>query len=327
MAVLSASEVALSAVFDAFPEAVLLTDADDRLVYANWAAADLLGFTQRERMEGKSLAELFCGSWSCVDVVARAADGREVPVRVSHGPSLALGPGHQLFILRPRAARRVPQLSAEVLASRVGHELANLLTPLLGYLELNRLAGTPNDDLEGMLETFLHLSRRMLAHVQNLLALRERPEPVLRPVPLAHILSRGVTWAMETGLLASHQLNVPALDRDIVVLAEGELLQQLLVNLLVNAAESMRRPGRIDVEIHCSGERTDLLVKDQGGGVPAELAERIYEPLFSTKSNGRAVGLGLFVARRIAERHRGRLGHFPNRPAGTVFSLQLPMPA
>lgn len=108
----------------------------------------------------------------------------------------------------------------------------------------------------------------------------------------------------------------------VVVDAQAEPLTGVFLNLFLNAAEAMPSGGRLDVEIE-DGDAARVIVKDSGPGVPAESRARIFEPFYSTKAQGS--GLGLAVAARDVEQHRGRLllaehnGH-----TGATFIVELP---
>lgn len=104
-------------------------------------------------------------------------------------------------------------------------------------------------------------------------------------------------------------------------------LQQLVMNLVDNAVDAMkdvpRRERRLAVGVvDGDEEEVEVSVADAGSGVPADIAERIFEPFFSTKPNG--MGMGLMFCSTVVEAHGGRLRVTPNDPAGAVFSFTLP---
>lgn len=333
---MSATELDLGrsfrSVFEHFPQAALRVDGNGRVVDSNQAAGPILG--KSPPLAGTTLESLAPGigalfrrsdSSTCIRRVVRLVSD-EGPPR----PALLLAwpentPAGGWIVLLDAASTEEPPcaLPADVLAPRVGHELANLLTPMLGYIELTRLSDDAPADVHSLMETFLHISRRMLLHVQNLLMIRDRPEPSLRAMPAEELVRRGVSLAAETGLLAPHQVEIIPAGRPLFLLGEGDLVQHLLINLLVNAAEAMRIAGRIEVRLVDAGRHVEIEVADTGPGVDEELRERIFEPFYSTKSNGRGIGLGLYVSRRIAQRLGGTLLLRSNRPAGSVFVARL----
>jgi two-component system NtrC family sensor kinase len=120
------------------------------------------------------------------------------------------------------------------------------------------------------------------------------------------------------------RLHTPPGD-DLPVLIERQRLEQVLVNLLDNAAEHSPDDTRIDLEL---ARRVPDLVRvraiDRGTGVPASDVDRMFEPFFTTRANG--TGLGLTIAKSIVEDHGGRIGAWNNEPApGLTVEFTLPL--
>jgi signal transduction histidine kinase len=118
------------------------------------------------------------------------------------------------------------------------------------------------------------------------------------------------------------------LDRELSTIAGDEIqMQQVLLNLIVNAIDSMstseRRPRRLGVRSGLSkGENVLVSVEDNGKGIAASDLDRLFKPLFTTKSNG--MGMGLAICRTIIEAHHGRIWAEPNDGHGAVFRISLP---
>jgi C4-dicarboxylate-specific signal transduction histidine kinase len=107
-----------------------------------------------------------------------------------------------------------------------------------------------------------------------------------------------------------------------LVYAEGELLELLLANLVVNAAESMSKPGKIIVSIVKSGSMAEVRITDSGSGISPAVRDRLFEPFFSTKANGKGIGLGLHVSQIIANRHGATLRIASLQPVGTAVTVR-----
>jgi len=104
-------------------------------------------------------------------------------------------------------------------------------------------------------------------------------------------------------------------------------LQQLVLNLVLNAVDAMRAPGTAPRELSISSRREDadevlVEVRDSGRGLEAETMDRIFDPFFTTKPDG--MGMGLSIGRAIVSAHGGRLWAMPNEPGGAVFRFALP---
>jgi len=123
---------------------------------------------------------------------------------------------------------------------------------------------------------------------------------------------------------AAHSLKLDV-ESEPMVLADGGRLKQVVLNLVKNAAQAISsRPGSILVRV---GQRPDgafVSVRDDGDGIPTHVQPRVFEPLFTTKTE-RGVGLGLHICQSIAKRHGGTLGFETEPGEGTTFTLTLPM--
>lgn len=108
-------------------------------------------------------------------------------------------------------------------------------------------------------------------------------------------------------------------------LGDPQQLQQVFLNILLNAAEAMPTGGVVTIKTWCDNEAGMVCVdvSDTGKGIPAELAMRIFEPFFTTKVKG--VGLGLAVAKRLVEEQGGGITVKDNCPSGATFKIVLPL--
>jgi signal transduction histidine kinase len=101
-------------------------------------------------------------------------------------------------------------------------------------------------------------------------------------------------------------------------------LGQVFLNLILNAQQAMSGPGTITVTSSASAGEVTVTVGDSGPGLPDHCRERLFEPGFSTKSQDEGTGLGLFISRRIVERHGGRITADNGPEGGAVFTVVLP---
>lgn len=118
---------------------------------------------------------------------------------------------------------------------------------------------------------------------------------------------------------------------------DPQLLEQVFVNLLLNAADSMPTGGKLTMGIRrerspvqwrkAGAEAGDCLcveIADTGSGIPADVRPHIFEPFYTTKKGGKGTGLGLPIAARIVDAHQGSISVSPHEPQGTVFTIRLP---
>jgi signal transduction histidine kinase len=108
------------------------------------------------------------------------------------------------------------------------------------------------------------------------------------------------------------------------VRADAHQMEQVLVNLVLNAIAAMPAGGRLAFRHIVDGHFLTLIVSDTGEGIPPENLEKVFDPFFTTKRNGEGTGLGLAVCRKIIEQHGGRILVFSRPGEGTEFSVSLP---
>jgi signal transduction histidine kinase len=262
------------------------------------------------------------------------------------------GPG------RPPAGPAVAALQRELAAARASHaaEVASLRSELLEARKqaaLGGLLGTTTHEFNNALTTILNYAR---------LGLRHHDQPT-RDKALERILSAGTRAAKITASVLSMARNrstrfepvdLQLLVEDVLVLLERELmkyrvqverefapvprvsanpgqLQQVLLNLLVNARQAMPGGGRLILRLSHDDPSgfVDMMVRDTGCGMPPEVLRKIFQPHFSTKAGPDETGkggsgLGLSSCREIIEAHRGRIRVESAPGKGTAITVRLP---
>src|SRR5690606_25705448 len=121
-------------------------------------------------------------------------------------------------------------------------------------------------------------------------------------------------------LLAGVDVRCRVEPEDLALSADPIRLGQALTNLIQNALQALGGKGRLELRARAAGDRVEIAVMDSGPGVPAELGARLFEPFFSTKSDG--AGLGLALVQRIVELHDGEIRLAPGIGTGAAFVLR-----
>lgn len=229
------------------------------------------------------------------------------------------------------------------LTGGIAHDFNNSLAAITGWVRLAAEDLDTEHPSHESLQQALKATRYADGLMRQLLAFGRQSAPKLRRLHWTNLIEE-TRQMVGSGLTRECQLVVDYQVDDDEVDADATQLQQVLVNLLINAADAMKGQGRIDLRLRSldlplpasqgvppgaaelgAGRYLVLEVRDHGPGVPQDLADRIFEPFFTTKPKGRGTGLGLAVAQGIMARHHGAVG-LDNRPGeGASFLLYLPV--
>jgi two-component system sensor histidine kinase HydH len=211
-------------------------------------------------------------------------------------------------------------------AAGVAHELRNPLTSIKGLVQVNlreaNARGLPADDLA----VIDHEVRRMERTLQTFLDFARPLRPDRRRLDLAAVVERVTALvggrARKQGVDLRFQRPAGAVWVD----ADQDQLQQLVLNLVLNALDALPHGGAVEVDLRPPRDGyTELLVRDTGPGIAAHILPKVFETFVSSKETG--IGLGLPVSRRIAEDHGGTLSAYNLPDGGACFALRLPAPA
>jgi two-component system, NtrC family, sensor kinase len=210
------------------------------------------------------------------------------------------------------------------LASGIAHEINNPLTSILTFAHLLREKEPIDEQDMEDLDLIIHETKRAADIVQGLLDFaRERPA-VKEPLSLNDVVRRTVrlirNQKLFRGVTIEEQLSsdLPAVNGD------TNRLQQVVLNLCLNAREAMEDGGTIHIGTRTEEDQVILEVRDTGHGIKPEDIEQLFEPFFSTKPVGQGTGLGLSVTYGIVDQHSGRIEVDSEEGTGTTFTVLLP---
>jgi Na+/proline symporter/nitrogen-specific signal transduction histidine kinase len=212
------------------------------------------------------------------------------------------------------------------LAAGVAHEIGNPLTGVTSLAQNLRYDDTP-DSRQQTAESILEQTRRISAIVESLLAFSHgrRPRPLAgERVELAPAIDEAVRL-VTLGRTEKHIEFRNECPTGLAVTGDPQLLQQVFVNLLSNAADASQPgdPVTVRADARDAGEVV-LEVVDQGRGIDPEVAERVFDPFFTTKPVGQGTGLGLPLIHSIVNEHGGHISLAPGPDRGTIVTLRLP---
>jgi two-component system nitrogen regulation sensor histidine kinase NtrY len=317
-------ELLLDTVLQTTPLALTLTNTAGRIVYGNIAARQLL--RGGRKLEGLALETLLEGSPAALREALKSTgdtlftmeiEGEPEVYHLSRRSFVLNGQPHELVLLK--------QLTRELAAQEVivwkkvirviAHELNNSLAPIRSLAHSGSLlaVGAASSQLERVFATIGERASHLATFIEGYAKFAKLPKP--RPAPVA--------WPVFLARIADAQpcrIEGPLPQRE-ASFDVGQL-EQVMINLLKNAAESGSPAEAITVGVHARAQGFVLEVADRGTGLSEQVLRDALLPFFSTKPSG--TGLGLTLCREIVEAHGGRLT-LANRPGGgAVVSIHLP---
>ena len=246
---------------------------------------------------------------------------------VSHDePSLQ----EQLALLKQQLAQAQKMTALGELVSTTTHEFNNVLTTIINYAKM----GLRHHDAatqQKAFEKILSAGNRAARITQGILGFARNRTSALEPTDM-HKLVDDTLMLLEREMVKYRIAVDKQLEAVPPALANTNQIQQVLLNLLVNARQAMPSGGRILVALGVDrdSEMVELTVRDSGSGMTNDVMRRIFDPFFSTKDGPDATGkggtgLGLSTCRDIVEAHRGRIRVESTPGKGTAFIIKLPV--
>jgi signal transduction histidine kinase len=245
-------------------------------------------------------------------------------------PPPALSPQQQIELLQRQLTEAQRLTALGELVGTTTHEFNNVLMTIINYAKMG-LRHKDEVTRDKALAKILAAGERAAKITNSVLGMARNRSDSFEPTDLAKIL--GETLVLLEREMHKYRIKVETqLDDVPQVLANGNQIQQVLLNLLINARQAMPRGGRLLVKLSRDVENNmiDLLIRDTGSGIPADKLRHIFEPFFSTKSGpdetGKGgTGVGLSTCRNIIEAHRGRIRVESTIGKGTAFTIKLPV--
>jgi len=237
--------------------------------------------------------------------------------------------------LRTREVIRSEQLaSVGFLAAGVAHEINNPLASIAMCAESleSRLEGlTPDDGEARIVKRYLELIQneafRCKGITEKLLDFSRLGEVRRQATAVVALVADVADMLRHVGRFAGRQIVIDD-GPDVLVMVNPQEIKQVVLNLLVNALDSIDETGQVRVGVRRSGDEAMLTVADDGCGMTEEVLEHLFEPFFTTRRSGQGTGLGLSIVHRIVADHGGRIAVASEGAGkGSTFRVTLPLAA
>jgi len=343
-------------------DAVIAADMTGKILIFNKAAGKITGYTESEARNELNIRDIYPddgarevmrrlrseqhggkGKLKSEEVELLCKDGSLVPISLSaaivYQEGAEVGTVGFFYDLRERRRMeseldktRIQLLQAEKMASigklaaGVAHQLNNPLGGITLFsqllLEEYDLGPEARKDVQRILDD----AERCRDIVSELLQFSRQTSQEARPSDINEALSRTLFLLENQALFQNIKIKTSFDDSIARVVADVQQLNQAFMNIILNAADSMKGRGQIEVSTSPGpgGKGVVIQISDTGPGIPEEALPHIFEPFFTTKEEGQGTGLGLSVAFGIIENHNGKISA-ANRPQGGVtFVIELP---
>ncbi|MEK6638638.1 MAG: ATP-binding protein, partial [Pseudomonadota bacterium] len=344
------------------PLGLALADRDGRFLYLNDAfcrAVNLpsgskpiypgdLVVREDKAAVADSVRRFATGQAMTGDIAVRLRDQPDEPVALTIAGARGLGEaavllsikdGSEESKLKKQVAQATKMQAVGQLAGGVAHDFNNILTGIIGHCDLMLMRHTPGDSDYDDIQQIKNNSNRAASLTRQLLAFSRqqtlRPQILQLPDIVAEIsnLLQRLLGEMVT-LTVKHGRSLGA------VRADPGQLEQVIVNLVVNARDAMPRGGTVTIQTYAVStaevrklgsdilpitDYTALSISDTGTGIPPELLPKIFEPFFTTKDVGKGTGLGLSTVYGIVKQSGGFIFADSTPGAGTSFVIYLPV--
>jgi len=333
----------------ALDQAAIVAATDERGVinYVNdkfceisrYSREELLGQDHRIINSGFHPPEFFRGLWSTIgageiwrgEVRNRAKDDSLYWVDTTIVPFLdESGKPYRYLAIRSditdrkqaevelRRQESLAQLGG--MAAQVAHEVKNPLAGISGALQIIRKRVPMEEGDEAVIREILARIDALNEWIQELLVFARPRSPRFEPVRVQALLEETVTLMREDPIF--HKVRTELEGDDMTLSGDAELLKGVFHNLLLNAAQAMNGEGAVRVRLDSIHGMCRIVFGDDGPGIPFKTRKRVFEPFFTTRTQGS--GLGLAVAKQVVEAHGGEIDAVCPESGGTRVTILLP---
>jgi two-component system, NtrC family, sensor kinase len=233
----------------------------------------------------------------------------------------------QLKLTQKQLAQSEKMASLGQLAAGVAHEINNPLTGVLFYASLLLERTDLDEDAKQDLNYIVEDANRCKNIVKSLLVYSRSTDSNKRIVPINDIVEQSLKLIRDQKKFRNIQIRKYLSQEMMLINADTSKLNQVIINLVINAVDAMKGNGRITLHTYKDRphKKVFLEVKDTGEGIPRENLSKIFDPFFTTKEVGKSTGLGLSIVYGIIEEHGGRISVKETGSKGTTFILEFPL--
>lgn len=359
------SEKRFRELVELLPQSIFEFGLGGRILFANQSAMRTFGYYQEDLDKGLNIRDLLAEEdhqrvradiaqaddlrrRAGIEYTARHRDGRHFPVITYTNP---IRKGDQTIGIRGMAIDltdirnlekrlNIAQKMEAVgqLAGGVAHDLNNLLSPILGYAEILLDDLAPQDLNRPAIQSIQNAGQKARDLVQQLLAFARKQPLQMTTINLNQVVS-GFEMLLRRSIREDILIALDLTEAPAMIRADAGQIEQVIMNLAVNAQDAMPKGGRLTLETAVidldenyakehpgmtPGRHVMLSLSDTGQGIPHAHRERIFDPFFTTKERDKGTGLGLSTVYGIVKQHQGDIWLYSEPDQGTTFKIYFP---
>jgi len=359
---LKVSESKLRSLFENATDGILITDEHGVILEVNQEAMNIYGFA-KDALIGTNLELLEADMHKAVlrERMKRLLEGKALLFETQHyrkdGSKVSLEVGAKVvqiadtmliqFFVRDFTEKKLLQEqvvhtqkmdSIGALVAGISHNFSNLLTAILGNIELIFARGNPDEITARRMKSIESSARKAAVMVSTLLNFSRKEKFHMVPLNLNDVVYEAIK--LLEGVIEKRIRIKTEFDSISRIEGDQSRLEQIILNIIINARDAMPDGGLITIktrEITIEKDRFDmpafippgryivLTISDTGKGMPPEIAQRIFEPFFTTKGRGKGTGLGLSLVYRTVKDHKGYITVQSEAGRGSTFFVYLPI--
>lgn len=360
------SHMRLATAVEQAQETIVITDETGTILYVNpafekssgYTCEDAIGQNPRILKSGNQPAEFYRDMWTTLrrgevwsgHLINRRKDGTIFEEEATISPIRDESGRIINFVAVKRDVTLEVQLQDQIrqsqkmeafgqLAGGVAHDFNNILGSMMLQAELISVAPDLAEEVRSGIQQIRTDAVRAANLTRQLLLFSHRQVLQSREIDLNEVVSN-LAKMLQRIIGEDVKLQLDLHPGPLVTLADAGMLDQLLMNLVINARDAMPGGGRIGIrtcETHITPEQTAMMpgikpgrhvsfiVSDNGDGIPPDILPRIFEPFFTTKPPGKGTGLGLATVFGILKQHKGAVAVTSDVGKGTTFQIHLPV--
>jgi PAS domain S-box-containing protein len=346
---LTDSEAGYRGIFEGVQDAILVESLDGEILDVNQRACELYGYTRDEFLQKRIRDLVAPGAIAIiphedvepelglkpVESVNLRSDGESFPVEITTRLQDISGEQVMLVVVRDMTVAHEAQLRAQEqdrlaavgqLAAGIAHDFNNIMGTIILYSELLLGSGVRSPEDTERLKTIFQQAQRGANLTSQVLDFSRRTVMERHPMDLIALLHEmggllGQTMPENIRI----ELEIP--DEKLMVIGDPTRMQQVFMNLALNARDAMPDGGNITFRVLSTEQSGQVLIQvsDTGSGIPSGVLPHIFEPFYTTKPQGEGTGLGLSQVYGLIKQHDGSVEVSSEVGEGTTFSIQLPL--